>query len=247
MKLETLADGIFRIALGFVNAYLIEDGGELTLVDTGTPGNADRIVQATERLGRSPGDIRRIILTHLHYDHVGSVPELGARTGASIWMHPADAEMLAQGKMMRPFQPAPRLWARLGAMGFGLARSLGAMPEKIEPISVDREIEDGDVLDEAAQARVIHVPGHAAGQLALLLPREGGVLLAADAMTNFIGLDYPPILEDLTEGRRSIRRLARERVPDSDAPPAVTCFGHERPFRGDLPGRIEERFGPFEG
>jgi len=117
-----------------------------------------------------------------------------------------------------------------------MAVGLRGISRKTKPVSVEQEVVDGTVLEVAADARVIHVPGHAAGQIALLLPEDGGVLIAADAASRFFRLDYPPIFEDLELGRESLRRLSREDFQ-------VACFGHGRPIRGDAQAAFARRFG----
>lgn len=229
MKLEQVSTSVHRIAMGFVNAYLILGKGDVTLVDTGMPGSASAILAALEELGRGPGDVGRIILTHLHYDHTGSVTELREHLSAPAVMHPADAELLRQGRVARDLQPAPRFWARLMSAG------MRGIPRTIDPIPVEEEVTDGQVLPDAADARVIHVPGHAAGQIALLLPEDGGVLIAADAASRFLRLDYPPVFEDLELGRESLRRLAGE-------PFEIACFGHGRVIRKGASAAFQRRF-----
>ncbi|NBC30494.1 MAG: MBL fold metallo-hydrolase [Spirochaetes bacterium] len=232
MKVRQISTSIYQIGFGVVNAFLIAppgSGKDITVVDTGMPGSADAILSAVTEIGRKPEDVGRILLTHLHYDHTGSAAELGNRIGVPMLAHPMDAAALREGMGSRPFTPAPRVWARL------MAGSMRAIPPTSTPIAVDREVHDGETLVEAADARVIHVPGHAAGQIALLLAEDGGVLIAADAATNFIRLDYPPIFEDIDVGRASLRRLADERFER-------VCFGHGRPILRGASGVFQRRF-----
>jgi glyoxylase-like metal-dependent hydrolase (beta-lactamase superfamily II) len=234
MKLERVSSSVHRIGLGFVNAYLIEGGHDLTVVDTGMPGSEAKIVAAIQELGRAPSDVGRILLTHLHYDHTGSANALRESVDAPVVMHPADAAALRDGLLARDFRPAPRLWARM------MAVTMRGIAHTTEPISVEEEVTDGQVMGEAADARVVHVPGHAAGQIALLLPEDGGVLIAADAASRFFRLDYPPIFEDLELGRESLVRLSQESF-------RIACFGHGRPIRDDAAAAFARRFGGSGG
>lgn len=232
MSVRRISTSVYQIGFGFVNAFLIaspEGGNGVTVVDTGMAGKADAILSAVTEIGRNQEDIERVVLTHLHYDHTGSAVELGNRIAVQTLAHPSDAAALREGVVARPFAPAPRLWARL------MAASMRGIPPTSAPIAVDRELHDGEVLVEAADARVIHVPGHAAGQIALLLPEDGGVLIAADAATNFIRLDYPPIFEDLEAGRASLRRLAGEHFER-------VCFGRGRPILRGASDVFQRRF-----
>ncbi|MGH3076330.1 MAG: MBL fold metallo-hydrolase, partial [Gaiellales bacterium] len=66
-----IAEGIHRLTQGVVNCYLIEDGGKLTLVDAGAPGDWGLLVATVSSLGRSLGDLDAVLLTHAHSDHTG--------------------------------------------------------------------------------------------------------------------------------------------------------------------------------
>ncbi|WZO99695.1 MBL fold metallo-hydrolase [Isosphaeraceae bacterium EP7] len=219
MSIEPVVPGLHRIAIGSVNAYLIEADEVLTLVDTGYPGKADEIVAAIRSIGRDPGDLRSIVVTHCHIDHAGSLAELKRRTGAEAWMHPVDAEMVRAGRCKRPLKPAPGIsnWL-IGNLILRLA------PNDLEAAEVEHEIADGEILPVGGGLRAIHAPGHCAGQVALLWPHQGGVLLVADAAANVLGLGLSPLYEDLAEGRESLARL-------SELDFEVACFGHGKPIK----------------
>lgn len=104
----------------------------------------------------------------------------------------------------------------------------------MEPLEIEEEVEDGDEV--AGDLRVIHVPGHAAGQLAFLWPQQGGVIFAADAAANVLGLGYAPVYENLDEGRRSLARLAGLEFE-------VACFGHGSAIVGGAAQRFRQKWG----
>ncbi len=83
--------------------------------------------------------------------------------------------------------------------------------------------------------RALHTPGHTAGHLALLLPRDGGVLFAGDAATNFARLGAGPVYEDVDEGGNSLRRLA-------ELPFETALFSHGRPLAPRAAERFRARF-----
>lgn len=105
----------------------------------------------------------------------------------------------------------------------------------IAPAPVVHEVEDGAVLPFADGLRVIHTPGHSAGQIALLWPAHGGVLFAADAAINVVGLALFPAYEDLAQGQASLARLAAHTF-------AVACFGHGRPITRTAALRFRARW-----
>ena len=90
------------------NAYLLL-GSSLILVDTGMPGSEDTILGYIESLGRSADDLSRIVITHHHLDHVGSLAALKARTSAQVLAHPGDAGLIS-GEQSPP--PASSLLMR---------------------------------------------------------------------------------------------------------------------------------------
>ena len=212
MTMKGICAGLWQINLGAVNAFLIDDG-ELTLIDTGVPDSAGKIVAAVESLGKKPADIRHIIVTHCHPDHAGSLAALKRLTQAHVYMHAADAAMVRKGEGKRPMTPAPGLLRRLMYNLF-VARSSGT----IEPCAVDHEIDEGAELPIAGGLQALHVPGHCAGQLALLWPRRR-LLFVADAASNMPTFGLSLGYENLQEGLRSLARIA---ALDFD----IACFGH---------------------
>ncbi len=104
MVAKQVVAGVYALSLGPVNAFLIDDDG-LTLIDTGVPGSSDAIHQAVRELGRQPSDIRRILVTHCHADHSGSLAALVRATDAPAYMHPEDAALVRAGKAGRPMKP----------------------------------------------------------------------------------------------------------------------------------------------
>jgi glyoxylase-like metal-dependent hydrolase (beta-lactamase superfamily II) len=158
---------LLRFPVG--QAYLWRDGDESTLIDAGPGGSAERIA------ARVPGRLRRIVLTHFHEDHVGGAAELAAMTDAEVLAHRLDAPVV-RGEVPGP-SPVFENWERplhaealrhLPQGGFARRPQL-------------TELSDGDVLDFGDGARVVHVPGHTPGSIALHLP-ERGVLFTGDAV-----------------------------------------------------------------
>lgn len=210
---------VYQINMGMVNAYLLAAEQDLVLIDTGRPGREGELLNAVRKMGKQPADISRILVTHLHADHTGNLAALKAATGAPASMHGEDARLVEQGVSSRPCQPAPGLlnWLFVRIM-MPLFTSSG-----VEPAVIEEELQDGDVLDIARGLEVIHVPGHAAGQVAFLWREQGGVLFAADAAANRGGLGYPPLFEDQELALASLRKLAG--IDFSTA-----CFGHGAPL-----------------
>jgi glyoxylase-like metal-dependent hydrolase (beta-lactamase superfamily II) len=225
MDAKPVVAGLWRVKIKFVNAYLLDTGDGLALIDTGIPDSAPTILEAVRSIGKQPADIRHILVTHCHADHSGSLAEMKRLTGAPATMHPVDAAMVRAGQAGRPLHPAPGLFN-----AFLCRFLLPGAPTAIEPAAIEHEAHDGETLPVGLRA--IHVPGHCAGQLAFFWPEQGGVLIAADAAANVVGLALSPMYEDLDEGRRSLSKLAGLDFE-------VACFGHGKP----IPSGASRRFG----
>ncbi len=113
VKPSLVARGVYQIGLRGVNVFLIEAGDDLVLIDAALKGSPPRLTEAIYSLGRLPQEVTAIIVTHAHPDHIGGLAEMKRRTGAEVWMHPADAELVARGvygrRLRRRPQPRHRL------------------------------------------------------------------------------------------------------------------------------------------
>src|SRR5690554_547225 len=90
-----VAPGVHRVGHADVNCWLIEDDDGLTLVDAGLPAVWRRLGEAIEEIGRRPSELRALVLTHAHFDHVGVAERLRASRRLPVWVHEADAELAA--------------------------------------------------------------------------------------------------------------------------------------------------------
>lgn len=212
MGAKRVVDRVWEISLRQVHAFFVDapEGG--VLIDTGYPGHEGWILSALAGIGRGAADVKHIVLTHAHADHIGAAAALKRATGAEVWVHGLDAEIVRSGTGFRPLKPGPGLVRKLM-----IAMIKGRIPAAVEATPVDHEIADGDELPGGLRA--IHAPGHCAGQVALFYPRQGGVLFAADAAMNVVKLGLSIGYEDQALGERSLRRLSGEAF-------AVACFGH---------------------
>ena len=211
---------LLRFAVG--QAYLWRDGADLrdlTLVDSGPPGSGPAIAG----LVRETGTLRRLVLTHFHDDHAGAAAEIGSWPGVTVLAHRADAPIV-RGDVPPPPPDLTEfergLHARVAA---GLTRAPAAR--------VDVELDDGDDLDIADGARVVHVPGHTDGSIALHLPAER-VLFTGDVLAEHEGrILVGPFNLDREQAAASARALA---ALDVD----TACFGHGEPLVGGAADRL---------
>ena len=96
MAANQVVEGLWEIPLGFVNAFLVESDDGLTVIDTGVAGSAQAILDAVRSIGRQAGDVRRILVTHCHSDHAGSLAELNMEQQADLIAHYYAAKFLAR-------------------------------------------------------------------------------------------------------------------------------------------------------
>ncbi|MGA8113505.1 MAG: MBL fold metallo-hydrolase [Actinocatenispora sp.] len=174
-----LAPGVYRIPTtpgDFVNVFaFVDDDGQVTLVDCGYFTAPKRIVAALRHIGSDPSNVTRILLTHAHGDHAGGVAKLRKLTGASVAVHPREADNVRTGKP--PDVERLTLFARLTRMLPG---------DSFTPVEPDEELHDGQTIPVAGGVQVIHTPGHTPGHVSLL-HRPTGVLLTGDSLFNWRG------------------------------------------------------------
>ncbi|WP_353940768.1 MBL fold metallo-hydrolase [Streptomyces sp. HUAS MG91] len=209
---------LLRFPVG--QAYLWRDDDGLTLIDAGAPGAGLPIADAVRAWGHAPEDVRRVVLTHFHEDHVGGAAEFGRLSGAEVYAHRLDAPFV-RGEAQGP-PPVHEDWERpLHAQA--LAQLPPPLPEPDLPPEV-RELADGDTLDFGGGARIVGAPGHTDGSIAVHLPRHG-VLFAGDAIAAS-PVDGQIVLGVFNLDRaRAVASFARLAALESE----VACFGHGDP------------------
>ena len=184
MPAVQLAPRVWRIPLArfdLLNAFLLEgDDGSLTLVDAGTARAPKAVLAALASLGRAPGDVTHLLLSHAHNDHAGGAAELRQATCSRVLAHERETAHLREGRM-----PAPDRSTRGGRL---LGRSSGG---GFTPVPVDESFADGAVLPLAGGVRVVHTPGHTPGHCSFL-HSDSGVLLTGDALFNVRGVRWSP-------------------------------------------------------
>ncbi len=162
-----IAPSIHRLGEARVSCYLIEEAGEVTLVDAGMPGYYGQLAAELTAMGRSIDDLRAVVLTHGHSDHVGFAERVRDEHGVPVQVHELDAA-LARGEVPNPSagMGERKLGSLLEFLLWGLRR--GALRTK--PLLDVATFGSGATLDVPGALRVIHTPGHTPGNTALHAP-----------------------------------------------------------------------------
>lgn len=215
-----MATAIFPIRLGFDCCYLLRDRGVI-LIDAGLRGRGLRFKRFLDRLGISPGEVRLMVITHGHFDHIGSAKQIKDLTGAKVAMHQPDAEWLEQSIHPRVIGVTP--WGRF------VAKPLNwALPViRSEPAKVDIVLGDADwpLEDYGIRGRVLFTPGHTGGSVSVLL--ETGEAFVGDLAMNRLPLRLTPGLPVLAEDIDRVKASWRKLV---DAGARIIYPAHGKPF-----------------
>lgn len=225
-----VAEGVYSVGQtkgGHTHAYVFEHAETLTVVDTLFDDGGELVLDLVRSIGRTPGDIEHIVLTHAHRSHLGGLANLKRRSGATVHAHEWEADIIEGDRMAQPVSMVPRGSLSTYPMRIGLA--LGR--PRHEPCPVDRALAEGD---EIGPLRTVHIPGHTPGSLALH-DEERGVLAVGDAVATWprLGAGWPGF--NLNEGqyRESLRRLARIEAD-------VIAVGHGEPITEGGADRMHE-------
>ena len=214
---------------GHVHAFLLDEGTALTLIDTLFDTDARRIIDRIGSIGRSVEDLKHIVLTHAHRSHLGGLATLKELSGATVYSHAWEADIVAGERTAQPVTPVPMrplstYWS-VYYLQLGAALGRGKHP----PCLVDTTLEDGDTV---GPVRVLHTPGHTPGHLAFWWP-ESRALFAGDAIATYpvFGPGWPAFTLNPTQHRASLRRMA-------ELDPAVLAVGHGDPLTAGAAERV---------
>jgi glyoxylase-like metal-dependent hydrolase (beta-lactamase superfamily II) len=204
-----IAPGIHRLGDGRVNAYLLDDGGEVTIIDAGAPAYYGHLPAELAAMGRTLDDVRAVVLTHAHSDHIGFAERIRRERGVGVRVHHDDAA-LARGEVKTTGQQSGpmKVGAILSFLWLGLRTGL----LRVTPIKEVIEFGDGATLDVPGSPHVIALPGHSPGSAALHVPSLdalfiGDGLATLAVTTGTTGPQIAPYSSDPAEALASLSRL----------------------------------------
>ena len=233
-----VAPGVHRLAHAGVNCYLIEERDAVTLVDAALPGTWPLLLKALTAIGRSPSDVRALVLTHAHFDHLGCARRIQEEWDVPVLAHPGEATLARH-----PYRYAhenPRAVYPLrhpGGVPILLAMA-AAGAFTVKGVEELRFFGPAEVLDVPGRPRVVFSPGHTFGHCALLLA-DASALLSGDALVTldpYTGFRGPRIVAGAATAN------SRQALESLDALAAtgarVVLPGHGEPWRDGVDGAV---------
>jgi glyoxylase-like metal-dependent hydrolase (beta-lactamase superfamily II) len=216
---------------GYVNWFLVEDGSELTVVDAGTPAGWKLLGEAVRSLGRTLADIRALVLTHAHYDHVGFAERLRRELGVPVWVHENDVSLARHPSLFRT-ERLPVLYLKDPGLRRVAVDFLKRGAFFARPVRGMRTYKGDGPVEVPGRPHVVHTPGHTKGHCSLHLP-ERGIVIAGDAIVTFdpyTGAKGPRLIakgatDDTEQALRSL-----DTIGALDA--SVVAVGHGEPYMG---------------
>ena len=215
---------IHPIKLGFDCCYLIRDAGCI-MVDGGAPGQAVGFRQALAGLSLNPRDIKLVVLTHGHWDHIASAQAVQSITGARLALHRQEKDWLEQS--LKPLPPGATAWGRVFGAIMGLYMPLVHIPPaKVDVILGDETL---SLAEYGIPGKIMPTPGHSKGSVSVVLETGDAFVgdLAMDGFPLRLSPGLPIFAEDIRQVRQSWRSLL-------DAGAKTIYPAHGMPFPADI-------------
>ncbi len=233
--MSEIADGVYRIPARAANTYLVEAPRGLILVDTGLPGSDKKILRALKRLDKKPADIKLVLLTHRHLDHIGSSAAMKKATTATIASHPFEKPYVAGTLVIS----TPAAWSFSGRVARRLLNFTSWTMKlfrliKYRPVHVDEAADEESVLETVGlDGSIVWTPGHTKGSVSLFL-NKSRVAIIGDLLSSRHGkLREPMFMESIPQTQASVQHIL-------ELGPETMCTGHGRPLPATAV-RLEKR------
>lgn len=174
-----IAPSLHRLGATLVNSYLVEDAGQVTIIDAGLPGYWGDLRNELAAMGRSLDDVRAVVLTHGDTDHIGFAERIRRERGVPVYVHELDAAR-ARGKVKKPNSG----WGpvKIGPLAGFLLYTARKGGLRIPPLTDVKTFGDGATLDVPGAPRIVQLPGHTPGSVGIHVPAVDAIFLG-DAFT----------------------------------------------------------------
>ena len=192
-----VAPGVFRGHGTQVNWYLVVEGADVTVIDSGYPGDLAKVHESLNAIGRRPEDVRALLLTHAHVDHMGAANDLHDRFDVPVWTDAIESaharrEHLEQAKRSDVVR---NLWRPGAATWLASVLKVGVSEHVAIPSAAP--FPNAGALDVPGRPVPVPTRGHTSGHTVYLLPAAGAV---------FTG-------DELVTGHALLRRSGPQRLP----------------------------------
>jgi glyoxylase-like metal-dependent hydrolase (beta-lactamase superfamily II) len=180
--MQLIVPGVYAFTgLVMGRVYALESTDGLALIDAGLGLAANKVLRQLQVSGRSPSDVKRILITHAHPDHIGGLAQLQAATGAQVIAHSVEWPLLLRQVSALAHDPAARC-----------------------------EAQDGETLPEVLNGlHAILTPGHTLGHVCFWQP-DRRLVFCGDVMMRLprLRLPFAAFTVDMGENKRSIKKIA---------------------------------------
>jgi glyoxylase-like metal-dependent hydrolase (beta-lactamase superfamily II) len=215
---------------GFLNAFLIDNGSELILIDTGLSAKSiEHISKELSEHGKSLNDIKHILITHAHLDHVGGLIAIQNQTAAKTYAHHQEAPII-RGEKPMPVAKRSDLGGLSWLMSFVIKSGLN------KPAQVDVEVNDGTELDDILPGlRVVGLLGHTYGHVGYWWSKHN-ILFAGDVMIHLpwgLRMPFAAVTPDWEMAKEAVHKVAAMNID-------TLCLSHGRPIIGKASEKINE-------
>ncbi len=181
-----MGTSIYTIPLGFDNTYVVKDKGVI-MIDGGEPKKGKTFLKDLEKAAINPDEIQLIILTHGHWDHIGSAAEIKKLTGANVVLHQNEKHWLEES--LKPMPPGMTTWGKISTKLF----SWTIVPfVHIESTKIDIVLQDEtfSLVEYGISGKIVYTPGHSSGSVSVLL--DSGEAFVGDMAMNKFPLRLSP-------------------------------------------------------
>lgn len=203
-----LGPHLHRIGNDIVAAYLVDTEEGVTVIDAGLAGHWHDLNGELASMDRSVDDIRGVVLTHGDTDHLGFAERLRRDHGVPVYVHEADAAR-ARGEVKPQMSwGRMKLGATLGFFWYALRKGGFRTAYLTEVVGVH----DGQVLDLPGAPRIIGLPGHSPGSIAIHVPVADAIFVGDGLTTRHVltgqhGPQPAPFTDDLQQAVASLSHL----------------------------------------
>lgn len=215
---------ITPISLGFDTCYVLRAAGVIA-VDAGAPGKVKQFARGLARASIRPSEVHLIVLTHGHWDHVGSARDLQTLTGGKLAMHQADRACLEQSLI--PLPPGVTTWGKVFIAIHRLFLPLIRIPAATVDVILGDEA--FPLQEYGLPGRILHTPGHSPGSVSILL--DSGEAFVGDLAMNKFPLRRTPGLPVFAEDQSAVIESWRRLL---EAGARTIYPAHGKPFPAEV-------------